>query len=300
LTICPVCKNDQEKLFLCKVSLVLGFEYDLVECQNCGVIYFDPLPTVDQLNRFYSASYYNFNRWHDEAKGKIYAKKLTKLKKNGRFLDVGCSTGFFINAIKNNSSWEVYGVDFGQDAVQFAREKLHLDVERGNLQDAAFPDRYFDYIHLNNVLEHVPDPLSLLKECKRIVKPGGTFFLSVPNGKNDSRGLIDFYQSEHIPARSVNGHIFFFPSKTLLTLFAEIGFTVKSRKTGSIKRGLRNSGLLRKKKNWKQQYFPQEPNTRKKKRVNRYRQKEISRFLLQLPVHTKQPAEHTRAARFWA
>ncbi len=250
------------------MCLVLDADYDLLECPNCGVIYFDPLPTIEQLNRFYSASYYNFNRWHDEAKGIIYANKLTKLKKNGRFLDVGCATGFFIHAIKNNSSWKVHGVDFGRDAVEFAQKQLNLDVKRGNLQDVTFPDRYFDYIHINNVLEHVLDPLSLLKECKRIIKPGGHLFLSVPNGLNDSRVLIDFYKSEYIPARSANGHIYFFPAETLLGLFAETGFSVSSRKTGSIKRGLRNRGLLRKKKNWKQQYFPKEQKSTEKNSLN--------------------------------
>ncbi|MBN2413509.1 class I SAM-dependent methyltransferase [candidate division KSB1 bacterium] len=278
MTTCPVCKNDQKKLYLCKVSLVLGAEYDLVKCTNCSVIYFNPLPTIDHLKRFYSASYYNFNRWHDEAKGIIYAKKLTKLKKSGRFLDVGCATGFFINAIKNNSSWNVHGVDFSRDAVEFAQKQLNLDVKRGNLQDVSFPDQYFDYIHINNVLEHVLDPLSLLKECKRIIKSGGYFFLSVPNGLNDSKVLIDFYKSEYIPARSVNGHIFFFPAKTLLNLFAETGFSVSSRKTGSIKRGLRNSGLLRKKKNWKQQYFPQEQKSPEKSSLTVSGERKYPRF----------------------
>jgi len=100
---CPICKSENEKIFLSKVNLVFGTEYDLLECINCGVIYFNSLPTITDLNKFYSASYYNFNRWNDEGKGAVFAKKLTKLKKKGKFLDVGCATGFFINGIKQNS-----------------------------------------------------------------------------------------------------------------------------------------------------------------------------------------------------
>ena len=75
---------------------------------------------------------------------------------------------------------------------------------------------------------------------------------------NDSRNLVDFYGTEGIPARSPSGHIFFFPARTLLMLFERFGFAVKTKKTGSIKQGLRNAGLLPKKKNWKEDHFPRE------------------------------------------
>lgn len=255
---CPICGDQENKAFLCKVTLVFGTEYDLRQCNHCKAAYFDPLPTVDHLERFYSAAYYDFDRWHEEAKGSIYASKLKRLKRTGTFLDVGCATGFFINGIDRNSEWEVYGVDFGEAAIRYARETLKLNVREGDLRDAQYPDQFFDYIHVNNVLEHVPDPVVLLKECRRIIKPDGHLFLSVPNGTNDRRNLIAFYESEGLPARSVSGHIFFFARDTLLMVFEKVGFAVQRKKTGSIKRGLRNVGYLPRKKRWKKDYFPRE------------------------------------------
>ena len=208
---CPVCTQKASTKFLAKVNLTFGTEYDLVACTNCDLIYFDPMPTVSELGQFYSGAYYDFDRSREEGKGMSFARRLMQWKPTGKFLDVGCATGLFINGIKKHSSWEVYGTDFGESAVRFAREKLGLNVKQGDLTDAAFPDAFFDYVHVNNVLEHVLDPISLLKECRRIVKPDGTFFLSVPNGLNDSLDLIDFWKEEKKPARSKNGHIFFFP-----------------------------------------------------------------------------------------
>lgn len=254
---CPICNRQNKKSFLSKVTLVFNTEYDLLQCTNCKGIYFSPLPTIEHLNTFYSPSYYNFNRWHDEAKGAVYAKRLKRLRRTGRFLDVGCATGFFINGIRQNSDWEVCGVDFGSAAIRFARDELGLEAIEGDLQDADYPGQFFDYIHINNVLEHVLDPVALLKECRRIIKPDGYLFLSVPNGHNDSRTLIDFYRLENLPARSVNGHIFFFPRETLLMLFDRMQFAVEKKKTGSIKRGLRNIGYLSRKKRWKEEYFPE-------------------------------------------
>lgn len=255
---CPVCSENSSKTFLAKVNLVPGTEYDLVECQHCGVRYFDPMPKVDELSRFYSGAYYNFDKSREEGKGMSFAGLLKKIKDKGKFLDVGCATGFFINGIKSHSDWEVYGTDFGESAVRFAREKLGLNVVQGDLESAAFPDEYFDYIHVNNVLEHVLSPVTLLKECRRIIKPDGTFFLSVPNGFIDSLDLIQFWKEEKKPSRSKDGHIFFFPARTLLMLIEKTGFRIEKKKTYSLKRGFRSIGYLPRKKNWKYNYFPRE------------------------------------------
>ena len=255
---CPLCKNSAEKSVLAQTALVNDAASDLVQCPACGVIYFDPLPSIEILNRFYSAAYYDFLRWPGEAGGAWFGRKLRKIGPTGRFLDVGCATGFFLNGIRQSTDWEVHGVEFGRHAVKYARQELGLDVLEGDLKDANYPDGYFDYVHVNNVLEHVLDPAGLLAECHRVLKPNGHFFLAVPNGVNDSRNLIDFFRSENLPARSPSGHIFFFPARTLLKLFEQFGFTVRSKKTGSIKRGLRNTGILPKKKNWKENHFPRE------------------------------------------
>jgi SAM-dependent methyltransferase len=251
---CPICRSRNDKRFMAKVCLIIDAEHDLLECADCGGLYFDPLPNIEQLNRFYSSSYYSFSRWHDEGKGAVYAKRLNRLKPEGNFLDVGCATGFFIHGIKQNSDWNVYGVEFSGEAIRFARDELGLAVKEGGLLDAGFADGFFDYIHINNVLEHVVDPVSILKECRRIIKPDGHFFLSVPNGHNDSRCMIEYYRIEKRPARSIKGHIFFFPRSTMLSLIEKSGFLIERKRTGSIKRGLRNLGILPRKKNWKSNY----------------------------------------------
>ncbi len=258
MTGCPICNDRSEKQFLCKVNLIYGTVFDLVECGECGVIYFSPMPAPAQLAEFYSATYYDFDRGREEGKGMAFARRLARWKKSGRFIDVGCATGFFINGIKNNSQWEVYGTDFGESAVRYARDALKLNVVQGDLADAHFPDAFFDYVHVNNVLEHVLDPLSLFRECRRIIKPDGIFFLSVPNGYNDSLDLIKFFTLEHQPARSKNGHIFFFKANTLQRLFEQFGFAIEQKKTYSLKRGMRSYGILPRKRDWKTDYFPRE------------------------------------------
>lgn len=253
---CPICHSTAEKVWLCKTTLVFGTEYDVVECRSCGVIYFVPMPTPAQLAVFYSAAYYNFERWREQGKGMALARQLQRWKATGKFLDVGCATGFFIYGIKQHSLWEVYGTDFGASAVQFARTHLGLNVQVGDLADIHFPSNYFDYVHVNNVLEHVLNPIALLQECHRILKPDGLLYISVPNGFVDSRDLITFYNEEHTPARSKHGHIWFFQKQTLLYLFGTIGFRILKQQTYGWKHGLQSVKKLPKKRNWKTGYYP--------------------------------------------
>lgn len=254
---CPICLHGED-IFRCKVNLIYGSEYDLVECAQCGVLRFSPLPTENDLNEFYGASYFDFEKHKTEGKGMAFARKYLQNKPAGKFLDVGCATGFFINGIRQNCDWEVFGVDFSPEAVGFARKELGLNALSGELTEIDFAAAEFHFVHMNNVLEHVRDPLQTLKECRRIIKSDGTMFLSVPNGLTDSLDLINFYKTEKKPARSKNGHIFFFPAKALLRMIDEAGFEIMDSKTYGIRRGLRSHGLLPQKKNWKKPYYPRE------------------------------------------
>lgn len=281
MNVCPVCRDTKEKEFRCKVCLAFGTEYDLVECAECRVLYFYPLPEVSELADFYTASYYDFERHKHEGKGMAFAKKYLKSRPAGKFLDVGCATGFFINGIKNNSEWEVFGVDFGKAAVNFAKEELGLNVVQGDLTETSFPANFFDFVHVNNVLEHVKNPVAVLSECRRVIKPGGTMYLSVPNGYADSRDLMTFYKSEKVPACSKSGHIFFFPAETLLKIITDAGFIVEKTNTYGIRRGLRSLGWYPQKSDWKKPYFPQKTDKTEQKTVTLTNKKKHSDYYYQ-------------------
>jgi SAM-dependent methyltransferase len=256
---CPVCGSRNEKTLKGGICLGMDAVFDLLECPRCGCFFCNPLPTAEQLGHFYSASYYDFDPQREEGKGAAFARRLARIRPKGTFLDVGCAAGFFIDGIRKHSDWEVYGIDFGESAVRYAREELNLNVRCGELAETDLPDRFFDYIHVNNVLEHVRDPLGLLSACRRLLKENGVCHLSVPNGANDVLDLIEFHRQEGRPAFSHKGHIFFFPAHTLLWMIGTTGFSIERKRTCGFKRGLRNAGILPKKRNWKAKHAPRDP-----------------------------------------
>jgi len=79
-----------------------------------------------------------------------------------------------------NPSGTYYGVEPGN----FDKEdvKKHgLNVVKGTLEEAHYPDNYFDVITMNHVFEHVYNSSDTMKELKRILKPNGTLIIAVPN-----------------------------------------------------------------------------------------------------------------------
>lgn len=253
---CPICQNRIAPKLLGKASLGGDTCFDLVECNTCATRYLSPLPSSQQLQKVYVPHYFGSDWYKQQGWGSAFAKLVLARKKQGKFLDVGCGLGFFIDGIRKHSKWEVYGVEFGIDAAEFARETLGLDVRQGELAEVGFPNAFFDYIHVQNVLEHVRDPMILLRECRRILKTDGILNMRVPNGRVDSLDLIRFYRQKGEAPFSKSGHVFFFPKQTLLWMIEEAGLEVKESRTYGIRRGLASLGLWPRLKDWKRHYAP--------------------------------------------
>lgn len=96
-----------------------------------------------------------------------------------RLLDIGCGNGAYLLQMRA-LGWEVAGIDIDEQAIAACRAR-GLPVFLGTLEECRFPDESFDVVTMNHVIEHVPDPLRLLRECRRVLSPGGYLALVTPN-----------------------------------------------------------------------------------------------------------------------
>jgi 2-polyprenyl-3-methyl-5-hydroxy-6-metoxy-1,4-benzoquinol methylase len=107
---------------------------------------------------------------------------LPKLADEGRLLDVGCGSGNGL-VFMSRLGWRVEGVEVDPQAVAVARSK-GLIIHSGALKDQRFPDSQFDAITMSHVVEHVHDPIALMSECMRILKPNGMLVIITPNANS--------------------------------------------------------------------------------------------------------------------
>jgi SAM-dependent methyltransferase len=213
--------------------------FALVRCNDCGVYYLNPRPTQDSIEAYYPTNYDPFARQTVQQLPLLrrlsvqYGLRkrchfIRTYKAQGRLLDIGCATGQFLAEMRRYPGWQVYGVEPGREAAQFAQHTLGLDVHEGELASAAYPDAYFDAVTMWDVLEHLHEPRDVLSEIARILKPDGVLALRTPSlGSWDARVFGPYWAGLDSPR-----HLAIFSRDTSVALLGYTGFTLRKMSTG--------------------------------------------------------------------
>jgi ubiquinone/menaquinone biosynthesis C-methylase UbiE len=135
-------------------------------------------------------------------------ERLHPYRKNTRLLDIGCGAGTILQAARR-AGWNAEGLEISKPAVDYVRSQ-GFKVFQGDLSSAPYPDDYFDVVTASELLEHVADPLSMLKHTARILRPGGLLWATTPNARGLSSRMLGVEWStlcppEHLQLFSANG-----------------------------------------------------------------------------------------------
>jgi len=136
----------------------------------------------------------------------------------GRLLDVGFGNGDFLK-LATEMGWQAEGIDFDPEAVAVA-EARGLNVRCASAADLSDQNEQFDIITLSHVIEHVHDPIGLLNNLYRLLKPGGLLWLETPN--LDSLGAQRFGRNWR--GLETPRHISLFNQTSLRASLANTGF----------------------------------------------------------------------------
>jgi 2-polyprenyl-3-methyl-5-hydroxy-6-metoxy-1,4-benzoquinol methylase len=149
-----------------------------------------------------------------------------------RLLDVCCSRGDFVAAAQT-LGFDAEGVEPAPHIAQAGRAAGRR-IHSGRLEEQGFPDGRFDAATLFEVIEHLREPIPMLREIRRILKPGGVLLLSTGNGASWTARVLkqawDYFQI------SVDaGHISFFNPGSLALLGQRAGFAVADLYTARVR-----------------------------------------------------------------
>lgn len=184
----------------------IGDTFTYVRCGECGLVYMNPQVAHEDIEKLYPADYAPHSKkgkgigpkiaslYYQISKMPIigyFPKQLMNVKiagniyrslnRQSRILDVGCGSGAFLNSIRADKGCEVYGVDISENAVGQAKSSFDLDIFKGTIIEAPFPQAHFDIITAWWYLEHIPDPDTTIAKMSSLLKDNGYCIIGVPN-----------------------------------------------------------------------------------------------------------------------
>ena len=230
---CPVCGSQELDPFLSTRDFFLsGEEFTISKCGKCGFRFTNPRPEANELGRYYqSTDYISHSNTRKGLFASVYqlvrkytlSRKYALLRKfhqQGKILDIGCATGQFLHYMESRG-WVATGIEPDEKTRNRAISEFGLKVFPED-QLNVFENASFDVISMWHVLEHVSMLDQRMEQLKRLLKPGGTLIVALPNcNAHDARKYGMFWAGYDVPR-----HLYHFTSSDVEFLFGKYGFKI--------------------------------------------------------------------------
>ena len=209
------------------------------QCRDCKHMFVAGQLTSEQLTDMYSNYYprtdFNVDDYvpHKEKNGFLYwldgeeGYAYRHVPKNVRILDIGCGLCETLGYHKNRGC-EVYGVEADEN-IQKIAEQYAFNVEMGLFDAKKYEPESFDYVTMDQVLEHIVDPLMFLKDVNSVLKPGGKLVAAFPN----SGALGRFFFGSRWVGWHLPFHRHFYTKHSLGILASQSGYEVEVMKSAT-------------------------------------------------------------------
>ena len=229
---CPLCKSG---LFLNHTEVqdfsVSKEKFLLCKCTSCNLIFTNPRPDDKHIEKYYQSEDYIshqnkstniVNILYKWVRNTTIKKKVSWLNKytdkKGQLLDIGCGTGYFLSAAKQNG-WKTWGVEPNNTARKIASNKK-LKISE-HIEDIK-KNKKFDAISLYHVLEHIHNLRKTGKKIVDLLDDKGTIFIAVPiNNSYDATKYGSYWAALDVPR-----HLYHFNKETFQSFAEEVGLNI--------------------------------------------------------------------------
>jgi SAM-dependent methyltransferase len=233
---CPLGCQEADEFVLSGNDMINGLAgtFSIYKCRVCGLERTNPRPTAQTIGVYYPETYGPYNIKESRRRNSLVARGAEALKSVlrlesrvlprvsiGRMLEVGCSTGEYMESARR-CGWVVEGIEFSEKAASVARERGFV-VRGGSVEDMVADPHSYDLIVGWMVLEHLHEPVLVLKKLRCWVKPDGYLVISVPTAKSLVRKVFGKYCYDlHLP-----NHLYHFTPDTLDLLMRSAGWRIE-------------------------------------------------------------------------
>ena len=190
---CPICKNLQVQVVMQSCDDRYGYpgQFPLKQCGYCGHAFLEcdlsPIQLTELYTNYYPRKNFDITKYKPYIEQGGFAAWLSGLScsafrwvpRNVRILDVGCGFGESLGYHAARGC-DVYGVEADEN-IRRVVEKFGYKVHVGLFDERLYEQDFFDYVTMDQVIEHVTQPIFVMQGLARILKPGGTLILSTPN-----------------------------------------------------------------------------------------------------------------------
>ena len=191
-----------------------SYQFPIVECTDCGLVYVNPRPTPSSMSKFYPLDYHE---GRDDLRAQArYDRQMRflSLSPTECILDIGCARGDFLSHVQQKyPNIKMVGVDAYSNGVTNRQIEFH----QCTLPEAPLADGRFDTITSWAVFEHLHSPRKYFETVKRLLKPSGTFVFLVTNSES--------LYGERAYKEDIPRHTYHFSKKTLRKYAETSGFT---------------------------------------------------------------------------
>jgi SAM-dependent methyltransferase len=203
--------------------------YTLLRCSQCSLVWLEDPPRLEEMADHYGPDYHRLVQQAAESspgRWRRYAQILGRYKQEGTLLDLGCSSGAFLESLKGGP-WRLYGVELSTDAAEKARARTGAEIFAGDVANAPFRPNTFDAITCFDVLEHMHHPREVLVKVREWLKPGGVFCTFLPNIESaEARIFRSYWGGLEVPR-----HLYHFSPSSLRTLAESVELKALCLKT---------------------------------------------------------------------
>lgn len=236
---CILCKEDNMVTVLKGTDLrysTSNESFNIVRCKKCGLVFINPRPEKTEIGKYYPDNYRTRKTLNAESlkkRIKKYENRFIALRINNPWymdippganvLDIGCGSGELLMKL-NELGCNAYGIDVDEITSKYLCEEMKFNVTTCDIDDgSSFEEDFFDVVIMRHSLEHVHDPVKVMREVRRIIKTNGELIIGVPNiGSIIAKLTGEYWADLDIPR-----HLFHFNPQTISALLINSGFSVE-------------------------------------------------------------------------